>query len=340
MGRNKRNPVDLTRTKVWFSEASKAFGGETAYGFWKKFDKKTGSLTKWSNYFSGKCVPKYLDGAGAVPMLAKVKPGTDTVFNALFWRVLKKDWPTETELIKEFSNLGGAFSILPKVMLDGGFRDNKDAYGRIPMGDVFDQLKKDCDGDFFTLQAIVLLFVWAKDAHSNYWDMCCDLYRELLPKLILEMDMPFKDEIFNHTDNLAEKIDPRFINDQGHFPQKWHDEIPRFHSLLSDHYLSCIKTQRKYLLLPVELFSDELLKGFCYDVAAEICNDEPMLLNSRELWKPMSWALAKMYHQGFVGKKYSSDKFLEILNDEIKLFIDEGNGAVKTGDDFHIIFQS
>jgi hypothetical protein len=206
MGRNKRHPVDKTRTKVWFAEASRAFDGMTAYEFWKKFDKKTGSLTKWSNYQSGKSVPKHLDGTGAVPMLVKEKPGTDAIFNALFWRVLKRDWPSETELIKEFRSLGGQFSVLPKLMLDGGFRDNKDVNGNIPLADVFDQLKEYCDGDFYSLQAVVLLLVWAKDAHSDYWDMCCDLYRELLPNFILEMDTPFKDEIFDHTDKLAGKL--------------------------------------------------------------------------------------------------------------------------------------
>jgi len=339
MGRNKRHPVDKTRTKVWFAEASRAFDGMTAYAFWKKFDKKTGSLTKWSNYQSGKSIPKHLDGTGAVPMLAKEKPGTDAIFNALFWRVLKRDWPSETELIKEFASLGGQFSVLPKLMLDGGFRDNKDVNGNIPLADVFDQLKEDCDGDFYSLQAVVLLLVWAKDAHSDYWDMCCDLYRELLPKLILEMDTPFKDEIFDHTDKLAGKIDSRFINSPGNISKSWRDEIPRFQSLLSDHYCGCIKSQRKYLLLPESTFTDEFLKIFSSDIAADICKDEQLMLNSRELWKPISWALAKLHHQRFDKQKYSADKFLDMLNMEVQQFIDEQNDVEQPDDNFGIVFQ-
>jgi hypothetical protein len=63
------------------------------------------------------------------------------------------------------------------------------------------------------------------------------------------------------------------------------------------------------------------------------------MLNSRELWKPVSWALAKLHHQRFDKQKYCADKFLDMLNMEVQQFIDEQNGVEQSDDNFGIVFQ-
>jgi len=338
MGRYKRHPVEETRTKVWFAETSRAYGDKTAYWFWKNYGKKIGSLTTWNNYKAGVHNPKYLDGHGAVPTLGKHRPRTANIYNALFWQVLKRDWPSEKELINEFSNLGGAFSILPKIILDGGFQDNKDPDGSIPLDNMFGQLTRVADGDFYLLQAVVLMFSWAKDAHSKYWDMCCDLYREILPKLILEMDTPFKSEIFDHVDNLAGKIDASYMNKTGFIYKNWRDEIPRYKDLLSDYYFEGICSQRKFVQLPEGIFSNDFIKKISSDLAEEIVKDEALLLDSQKFGPGIAWALGKAYQLALSAETKQKDKFNSVLSEELEwLFYHESKGETRE-DDFHFTF--
>ena len=331
--------IDSLRTKVWFAQASERFGGKTAYWFWANIDNKVGSLSKWNKYRTGKRVPSSKKGHGTVALLAKEWPGTDTIFYALFWFVLKHGHAEAGAINKEISTLGGQFSILPKTILEGGFVDNVDSNGLFPFEDMLDQLANQCDRDFLTLQAIILLLAQANNGHPDHWNAFCDLYRQMLPDLILEADVPFKADVLDCVDAFAIRRDLRTFNDPKYIEASWRDEIPRFKNTLSEHYSGCFKVQRKYLSIPNDILTDEICASLASEIAHRVCQDEYLMMNSRELWQPISWELAKLIHGQFENFTTLEENYWEYLEKEIRYFLAPSTRSKGYTDSFSITFQ-
>jgi len=341
-GQPKRHPIDSLRTKVWFAQASEWLGGKTAYWIWVNIDNKIGSLSKWSKYRTGDRIPKSMKGSGSVERLAEEYPGTDTIFHALFWTVLKHGQASAEAINKELSSLGGNLSILPKTVLEGGFIDNIDEDGLFPFDDILNQLANQCDSDFYTLQAIVLLLALANNGHSDHWNAFCDLYRNMLPNFILGVDTPFKAEILNQIDKFALRREfPTFNDSKPPKPveMSWRDEIPRFQNVLSEHYSECFKVQRKYLAIDNNIFTGDDCERLAAKTAHRVCKDDYLMMNSRDLWKPISWEFAKLLNGHFNDLKDMGKNYWAHLEKEIRGFLDPSSRPKDYDDSFSISFQ-
>jgi len=292
MGRPIRHPVDSLRTKVWFAQAAHAFSDKTAYWFWVNIDNKSGSLSKWNKYRTGERMPR--NGQSSVDIVAQHIPGTDIIFKALFWSILKGNNHSTDEIIKELHSLGGNFSILPKIILDGGIW-KKPTDQNIPLLEAFAQLACFSKNDIYTLQAIVLLMAWAdKITNVEFWNSCCDLYRNLLPELIMEIETPFKDEILDNVDAFALKRNFPAVNQREDIFRSWKEELPRFQKLLSEYYLEQFKIQSPYLVIPQEFPFRKVSKKLSANLAQVICLDVGLVVKSKAVWEEICLELSKL----------------------------------------------
>lgn len=292
MGRPIRHPIDSLRTKVWFGQATHAFSDKTAYWFWKNIDNKSGSLSKWNKYRTGERIPQ--NTHSSVDALAKHIAGTDVIFKALFWSILKGNNHNTDEILKELKGLGGSFSLLPKIIFNSGV--GKKPMGRnVPLSEVFAQIACFSRNDIYTLQAIVLLMAWAdKLMNVEFWNSCCDLYRNLLPELIMEIEVPFKDEIFDCVDAYALKRNFPAVNKREDIFQPWTEEIPRFQKLLSEYFLEQFKIQSRYLVIPEQFPYREVSTDLSANLAEIICLDLNLTVKGKTLWENICLQLTKL----------------------------------------------
>jgi len=316
MGRPIRHPIDSLRTKVWFGQASHAFNDQTAYWFWKNIDNQSGSLSKWNKYRTGERIPQ--NGQSSVDLVAQHIPGTDVIFKALFWSILKGNNHDTDEIIEELHGLGGNFSILPKVILDGGIW-KKPSDKNIPLLEVFAQLACFGRDDIYTLQAIVLLMAWADEIMNvEFWNNCCDLYRHLLPEFIMEIDTPFKDEIFDSVDAYALNRSFPAVNRREDIFKSWKEELPRFQKLLSEYYLQQFKKQSHFLVIPEEFPFRKASKKLSANLSEIICLDVALAVKGKAVWEDICKQLAKLTPSDLNSVDFTSKDTAERLVERIK----------------------
>lgn len=311
MGRPIRHPIDSLRTKVWFGQASHAFNDQTAYWFWKNIDDKSGSLSKWNKYRTGERIPQ--TGQSSVDLVAQHIPGTDIIFKALFWSILKGNNHDTHEIIEELQSLGGNFSILPKVILAGGIL-RKPANENLSLLEMFAQLALFSRNDIYTLQAIVLLMAWAdKLMNVDFWNSCCDLYRHLLPELIMEIDTPFKDEIFDYVDTYALKRNFPAVNQREDIFRSWTEELPRFQKLLSEYYLEQFKIQSHYLVIPQEFPFRKVSEELSANLAQIICLDVNLVVTGKAIWEDICLQLSNLTPSDLSTIDFTSKKTADFI---------------------------
>lgn len=316
MGRPIRHPIDSLRTKVWFRQAAHAYCDKTAYWFWKNIDNKSGSLSKWNKYRTGERIPQ--NTHSSVDALAKHISGTDVIFKALFWSILKGNNHNIDEIVKELKGLGGNFSLLPKIIFNGGV--GKKPIGRnVPLSEVFAQIACFSRNDIYSLQAIVLLMAWAdKLMNVEFWNSCCDLYRNLLPELIMEIEVPFKDEIFDCVDAYALKRNFPAVNKRDDIFQSWTEEIPRFQKLLSEYYLEQFIIQSRYLVIPPEFPFRKVSKKLSANLAKTICSDVDLTMKGKAHWEDICLQLSELSPQDIKTTDFQSNSTAILLIERIK----------------------
>jgi len=316
MGRPIRHPIDSLRTKVWFGQASHACNDQTAYWFWKNIDNNSGSLSKWNKYRTGERIPQ--SGQNSVDLVAQHIPGTDVIFKALFWSILKGNNHDTDEIIEELHSLGGNFSILPKVILAGGIARNP-ANENLSLLEMFAQLALFSRNDIYTLQAIVLLMAWAdKLMNVEFWNSCCDLYRHLLPELIMDMDAPFKDEIFDRVDGYALKRNFPAVNRREDIFKSWTEELPRFQKLLSEYYLEQLKIQSRYAVIPRDFPFREVSQKLSANLTELICLNADLTMKGKALWEDICLQLAELTPADISSTDFQSMGAANFLIEKIK----------------------
>jgi len=316
MGRPIRHPVDSLRTKVWFEQTSQAFSDKTAYWFWVNIDNKSGSLSKWNKYRTGERIPQ--SGQNSVELVAQHIPGTDVIFKALFWSILKGNNHDTDEIIEELHSLGGNFSILPKVVLTGGIL-TEPANRNLSLLEMFAQLALFSRNDIYTLQAIVLLMAWAdKLMNVEFWNSCCDLYRHLLPELIMDMDAPFKDEIFDRVDGYALKRNFPAVNRREDIFKSWTEELPRFQKLLSEYYLEQLKIQSRYAVIPRDFPFREVSQKLSANLTELICLNADLTMKGKALWEDICLQLAELTPADISSTDFQSMGAANFLIEKIK----------------------
>ena len=235
-------------------------------------------------------MPKDLSGQGIIHKVEQKYPGSSKIFNALFWLPLKGKRLTQEEITGELDKFRDEFSYAPEPMLTIDYwRTEIDRTNSSP-AELFIDFIGVYDCEDITLQAVVLMLAWA-DAldHHDTWNFICDAYRELLPRIIIGIEWPFKNKIFDVVDQYAQKH--IFLNkvDRGDPPPRsWRNEIPRLQVLLSSQYAKLFKVKGgqhlKNSIYAKEELSDELWKILADTVTEEICKTDNYFLNSKYLW--------------------------------------------------------
>ena len=235
-------------------------------------------------------MPKDLSGQGIIHKVEQKYPGSSKIFNALFWLPLKGKRLTQEEITGELDNFRDEFSYAPEPMLTIDYwRTEIDRTNSSP-AELFIDFIGVYDCEDITLQAVVLMLAWADTLdHHDTWNFTCDAYRELLPTLIIGIDWPFKNEIFDAVDQYARKRSfPNGIRRIDSF-KSWRSEIPKLQLLLGRHYAKLFKLRGDERLKKLNYIKERIPRHFweelAYIVTAEICKREHLFFNSKYLWK-------------------------------------------------------
>ena len=295
-GRPKTTKLDKLQTKVWRHQLSRLAFDTRDKWLWYQIDnyeyvkkqKQAGlpideenlrySWSKWSSYRNGINSPDLHAGESSVEKAAKYYPGSDLIYRSDIWGILRGQNLSADKAKSALLNLDPLISLFVCQVISSP-RCNAQEILLSQLSEV---------PTFETLQAIILMLAWADaDRNAVFWNNICALYRQMLPEFILDGDIPYCDELFSAIDEIAKAryfiggIAPKDM------PHSWEEELPRFRACLIDHYTACLKWHGAFLLLPKDVFTDEIryeLAKFMVDVVWE--SDEAKF-NAKELWRPL-----------------------------------------------------
>jgi len=278
VGRPNRDPVDSLRTRTWFDCVQQLSGGKSVFWFRKTFGREVGSKSSWYKWKKIGAVPN----DRVIEIVDNEFPGSGRIFHALFWSVLKGKQPTRADIIDELASFRSQFSALPDQTLMVEFFENYDD-PKDPLEKVFRHFVGVDDCEDITFEVIILMMSWAKSdpGLTNLWNDLCELYRELLPRFMYSIELPFKDELFDAVDEFALKRVPENRISTKTVFKSWRKEIPRFELLLGQRYTQYLKNWRDRAFIDSQKLPDSKCKKVGDSIAKENCKKDAMSMDFR-----------------------------------------------------------
>lgn len=327
--------VSSVQGKIWFHKLAKQAGGRTPYWFAKHCNCGSRHTTTWKRYRSGKRPPRIHNRVHPVAELAKQYPYSGNVFWSPLWRILKHEDFSDEDIDREFSKL----SLTHRAIVQGRglWLDIMAEDGSVPTQDVLAQLSK--IPEFETLEVILLLMKSAdRFGNHQFRGDLDDLYRQMIPDLLLHADIPFIGELFDLIDGFS--CHRQFSHALGtqDTRRSWRSELPRYGEALTQHYTAGLKISDGFVGLNENFFTAEMRREIAEFMVEYVRKDEALFLQSAELWRPMSWAHTQLIRGRIDGQDMSGDRFNALMRDEIAYHLGEKEQP-KSGNEFSVVLR-
>lgn len=321
--------VNRVQAKIWYYQLSQQAGDRSTYWFAKHCHIGSRYTKTWDRYRSGERLPRIYKGKDPVSELGELFKHSDEVFRSPIWRVLKGEKFTHENMEAGFSK----FNLTLRSILQGkGLWPYKvDADGSVSTNELIQQLSN--IEDFETLEAIILL-MGAADTVGNKEFRCAldDLYRHMIPSLILRDTIPFIGELFDVVDNFS--CHRYFSHSLGteDTDKSWRDELPRYRKQLIDFYSSNLKLSDGFIGIGDEILTKEWRQQIAQIMVEYVWQDEAKILKSSGLWRPMSWAVAQIIRGHVKWHNMTEKRFAELMDGEISLYLKADNRTREQND--------
>lgn len=310
----------LPRPPIWFAK-----------NFPRPRTEPEADLSNWKKYKWAKSSATRYHGFHPVEAVEKKFPGTRSIFDLLFWQILRRKSISKSIIEHSILSTGNrTFASVGTFILDDDFQNRSLEHKVIQTAKL--AFLEGVNG-FEGLQLIVLMLGWAdKDGNLKLWNELCDFYYSMLPSFITDESILLRFKLLDIVDDYAQRRTMvRFskpILQERSWSQNF-DEISKYYAI---YYANCFTKHDVFFAYKIP---DEIRIWWANLLATVVCKEENHWQSGRELWKPAGGLLLNMLNkkviqfrrQGLLRRIISSTNNEKIIfpenTAEIKLALEE-----------------